>query len=139
MDTLVATLIVWIAAHSSLAAAQPPHFRFAPKQEMTGVYQGAGTEANFLRVEAFYLPATATIYLPEGWRGGNLRDDSTLVHELVHHLQAANNVRAPCPAALEREAYDLQFKWLREQGVADPYEFTELNALTVILATSCPE
>ena len=57
----------------------------------------------------------------------------------MHHLQAANNVRVPCPAALEREAYNLQFKWLREQGVADPYEFTELNVLTVILATSCPE
>ena len=57
----------------------------------------------------------------------------------VHHLQAINNVRVSCPAALEREAYDLQFKWLREQGVEDPYEYSGLNVLTVILAGICPE
>jgi hypothetical protein len=139
MDTLAATLIAWIAAHSSLGAASPPHIQFVPKQEMTRVYQGAGSEANFLRVEAFYLPATATIYLPKGWRAGDLRDDSVLVHELVHHLQAANKVRIGCPAALERQAYALQLDWLREQGIADPYDFASLDILTVIIAGSCPE
>ena len=27
----------------------------------------------------------------------------------------------PCMAAYERQAYDLQIKWLREQGIDDPY------------------
>lgn len=139
MDTLIITLIAWIAAHSNLAVADRPHIEMVPRQTMSSLYFGAASTKNFYDLEAFYLPAKATVYLPESWRPAGLRDKSILVHELVHHLQAINNVRVSCPAALEREAYDLQFKWLREQGVEDPYEYSGLNVLTVILAGICPE
>jgi hypothetical protein len=139
MDTLVATLIAWIAAHSNLTVADRPHIEIVPRQTMSNLYFGAASTKNFYHLQAFYLPAKATVYLPESWRRASLRDKSILVHELVHHLQAANNVRVSCPAALEREAYNLQFKWLREQSVKDPYEYSGLNVLTVTLASTCPE
>lgn len=139
MDILIATFIAWIAAHSSLGTAQPPHIRFVPKQVMSSAYQAAARAPNFFHAEAFYQPFTATIYLPKTWRVGDLRDRSVLLHELVHHLQTANHIKASCMGALERQAYDLQFKWLRENGVADPYDFTGLDVLTVIIAGTCPE
>lgn len=139
MDTLIIALIAWIAAHSNLAAADRPHVQNVPKQTMSALYFGAAGTKNFFHLEAFYFPSKATIYLPDTWRPADLRDESVLVHELVHHLQAANKVRVSCPAALERQAYDLQFTWLREHGVEDPYEYTGLNVLTVIMAGTCPE
>jgi hypothetical protein len=138
MDTLIASLITWIVAHSSLSPAPAPHIQFVAKQEMNRLYRGAGNR-NFFQVEAFYLPLTATIYLPEGWRANDLRDESVLVHELVHHLQAASRIRMSCPAAFERQAYHLQTEWLSEQGIAHPYDFARLDILTVIIAGSCPE
>lgn len=67
-----------------------------------------------------------------------LRDQSILVHELVHHLQHANKVNVPCPAALERQAYHLQVLWLREQGVVDPYELMGTDEFSVRVYSMCP-
>ena len=139
MDTLVAALIMWIAAHSSLGAAPAPYIQFVPKHEMSNVYLGTADSKMFFEVEAFYLPVTATIYLPKSWRGHKLRDRSVLVHELAHHLQFANHVKTSCIGSLERQAYDLQFKWLRENSIEDPYGFTGLDVLTVIFAGTCSE
>lgn len=138
MDALIVTLIAWIAAHSDLAAAGVPDIHYVSKLTMGGLYRTANAK-NYFRVEAFYIPGKSEIYLADSWRASDLRDRSVLVHELVHHLQAANKIRVPCPAALERQAYDLQFKWLRENGIERPYDFTGLDVLTVILASTCPE
>jgi len=139
MHTIIVTLIAWIIAHSNLSAVQVPHIEFVPKQEMNRAYLGTADTRMFFEVESFYLPTTATIYLPKTWRGDNLRDKSVLVHELVHHLQFANHVKTSCMGSLERQAYNLQFKWLRENGVDDPYDFTSLDVLTVVFAGTCPE
>jgi hypothetical protein len=128
LDPLVATLLTWIVAQTGLAAPDVvPH---------TAVDQSpiAKTE----NVQAFYLRATATIYLPENWRPDGLRNQSILLHELVHHVQLFNSVGMPCDRALERQAYDLQVKWLREQGVADPYKLIGTDEFTVIIFSMCP-
>jgi hypothetical protein len=59
------------------------------------------------------------------------------LHEVVHNVQRENNVQAPCEAALERQAYDPQMKWLREQGVDDPYAVIGTNELTIYMASTC--
>jgi hypothetical protein len=43
----------------------------------------------------------------------------------------------PCLAALERQAYDLQIKWLREQGVDDPYNVIKTNELGIYMVSVC--
>jgi Domain of unknown function (DUF6647) len=128
LDPLVATLLTWIVARTGLAAPDVvPH---------TVVEQSpiAKTES----VQAFYRRVTATIYLPETWRPDGLRNQSILLHELVHHVQFFNSVRMPCDRALERQAYDLQVKWLREQGVTDPYKLIGTDEFTVIIFSMCP-
>ena len=40
-------------------------------------------------------------------------------------------------AAYERQAYDLQIKWLREQGVDDPYALIGINELGIYMLSVC--
>jgi hypothetical protein len=75
--------------------------------------------------------------LPQQWAPNDLRQKSTLLHELVHHVQRSNNVELPCVAAYERQAYDLQVKWLREQGVDDPYDLIKTNELSIYMLSTC--
>jgi hypothetical protein len=55
----------------------------------------------------------------------------------VHHVQNVNNMMLPCIAAYERQAFELQISWLREQGVADPYGLIGTNELGVYLVSAC--
>jgi hypothetical protein len=152
--TLTLTLIAWIVSKAGLTAPEPPQISFVPEHQMTHLFdaaahpdqlpqadvpanQGAGGAHPVSRVLALYLRATATVYLPETWRPGGLRDQSILLHELVHHMQRFNKVVPVCPAALERQAYDLQAAWLREQGVAEPYKLIGTDEFTVLMRSAC--
>jgi len=67
-----------------------------------------------------FAEADGTIALDDSLRiGGDAADTSILVHELTHFLQRAAAHGAPaadCAAWLEREreAYDVQYRWLRD-------------------------
>jgi hypothetical protein len=52
---------------------------------------------------------------------------------VVHHVQRFNKVVPVCSAALERQAYELQATWLREQGVAEPYKLIGTDEFTVLM------
>jgi hypothetical protein len=154
VGTLTLTLLAWIVAKTGLTEPEPPPVSFAPEHQMTHLFdaaayrdrqpqadvpanQGAGGVHSGFRVQAFYVHATATVYLPETWRPGGLRDQSVLLHELVHHVQRFNKVVPVCPAALERQAYELQATWLREQGVAEPYKLIGTDEFTVLMRSAC--
>jgi len=127
MDPLVVTLLAWVVAHTGLAAPDLP--RIVRDQIVTVKNEN---------VQAFYLHAAATIHLPGTWRPDQLRDQSILLHELVHHVQWFNRISAACVSAYERQAYDLQIRWLREHGVADPYKLIRTDEFTVIIFSACP-
>ncbi|WP_143596213.1 hypothetical protein [Tistlia consotensis] len=81
-------------------------------------------------VGAFYLPGERTIYLNAAIGDPDERD-SLLVHELVHELQIADGaqLRVPCEARLEAEAYAVQARFLRRRGRDDlalPYSLAGL-------------
>jgi hypothetical protein len=46
-------------------------------------------------------------------------------------------VKVRCTAAYERQAYDLQIAWLREQGIADPYKVIGTDEFTIRLMSAC--
>ena len=48
-----------------------------------------------------------------------------------------NKIELLCIAAYERHAYDLQIKWLREQGVDDPYDLIKTNELGIYMVSVC--
>jgi hypothetical protein len=135
LDSLIAIYIAWIVARTGLSAPDHPPIHFVTPAEMA--MRHGSPENSGLDLQALYNRNKGSIYLPQEWRPNDLRQKSALLHELVHHVQRFNKIELPCLAALERQAYDLQIKWLREQGVDDPYDLIKTNELTVYLVSTC--
>ena len=79
------------------------------------------------RMRALYTPGIIVLS-PETWDPRDPLELSFVVHELVHHAQIMSGRHAPCPEALEEEAYILQNAWLEEQGrppLYDPHWITD--------------
>lgn len=136
MDALVAALAGWIALQTGLQAGPPPRIEFVSPATMTERAFGPGI-ASSPHLRALYSQPQLTVYLRQEWDAANVRDRSELVHELVHHFQNVNELQFKCSAEREKLAYDLQIAWLREQGVADPYELLEINYFFVVLLSVC--
>jgi hypothetical protein len=136
MDILTATLAAWIAVNTGLPAVAPPNIQLVTPVTMSEVAFGPGVAPSPL-LRALYSAPAGTVYLRRNWDPSKLRDQSELLHELVHHHQIAHRLPYACAAERERLAYDLQIVWLREQGVSDPYEFLEINAFFVVMASLC--
>jgi hypothetical protein len=136
MDTLIAALTGWIAIQMGFSVIEPPHIFFVPQIQMNKIAYGSNA-ANSPYLRATYSQQEKTIYLRENWNSENLTDRSILVHELVHHFQIIHDIKYECHAARERLAYDLQFAWLRKQGVNDPYELLQTNELFISLISTC--
>ncbi|MFH7325962.1 DUF6647 family protein [Desulfurivibrio sp. C05AmB] len=66
-----------------------------------------------------YDDETQTIFLPDECCPDDLLNQSTLLHELVHHVQEATGMVYPCSAARERLAYEQKI------GVRHPFFFWE--------------
>ena len=135
---VVTGLIAWIVAKTGWVVQEPPSIRFVPQTQLVEMYFGGNSSSNDIQIGALYLAKSHIVYLPEKWNPNDLHDRSALLHELVHHLQALNNVKAKCLAAYDRQAFDLQFEWLREQGIQDPYKFIDIDEFTIRLLSQCP-
>jgi hypothetical protein len=132
---VVTPLIAWIVAKTGWTVHEAPLIRFIPEAELVKMFTG-GKETDF-HIHALYADKEHSIYLPDGWRADDLYDRSALLHELVHHLQNLNNVKAACSSEYELQAFELQAAWLREQGVEDPLNFMGINAMAIFLLSRC--
>lgn len=135
LNSLVATYLAWIVAQTGLSAPGHPPIHFVTSTELATRH--GSPENSRLELQALYNRSEGSIYLPQQWLPDDLRQKSALLHELVHHVQRFNNIELPCIAAHERQAYDLQIKWLREQGVDDPYDLIKTNGLGIYMASVC--
>lgn len=138
-SSMVDPFITWIADQTDLKAPEPPLIVLLPYEQMTKMYFGDMQTSGSFQLRGFYDSRTTTIYLPNTWDPNDLRDQSILLHELVHHVQRSNHVRAPCPTALEQQALDLQAAWLSDQGVSEPYEFIGTDLFTVQILFACQD
>jgi hypothetical protein len=136
MDILVAALATWISVRTGLPVAEPPKIEFLSPVTMSEVAFGPSVSPSPM-LRALYSGPAGTVYLRRNWDASKLRDQSELLHELVHHYQSVHRLGYACAAEREALAYDLQIAWLREQGVSDPYEFLEINAFFVVMASAC--
>lgn len=136
MDALIAALAGWIALHTGLSAGPPPQIEFVTSTTMTERAFGPGIAPSPL-LRALYSQPARTVYLRKEWDAASLRDRSELLHELVHHFQHIHNLKFECAKQREKLAYDLQLAWLREQGVADPYDLLEINHFFVVMISVC--
>ena len=133
MAELIVALLTWIAAETALVMPPPPHVVLVAEDEMTEL------ATRHIDVMGFYDRDTATVYLRAGWDPADLRSRATLLHELVHHVQDFNKIPSRCAAEQEILAYELAVKWLRQQGVADPYKVLDIDEFTIMFFSTCPE
>ena len=64
------------------------------------------------------------------------------MHVLVHHMQnhiGVNLKTVGCKGELEKEAYELQDRWLKEKYDANVYDVIGINELFLMVLTSCSD
>lgn len=135
---LAASVTDWTAAASGLPkpAALPVVMRVS-RSEMAALRYGSRVGvAGLARVVALYDRRGGRILLAEDWTGATPEEVSVLVHELVHHLEAAAGIVPACPAAGEARAYATQAAWLAGFG-RDLRQGFGLDPLTLRLVTAC--
>lgn len=145
LEPLMRSLMTWAAPATGYPAPDSvPRVRFADRCDIEAfVFPDAGRECDTEHgegVQAAYEHHSATIYLQTGWSPTDLSDVSTLLHELVHHMQreaglTMDTVGCP-PRDLEKPAYDAQIAWLNASGV-DAFETIGINGLFYVIITSC--
>ncbi len=131
-----AELITWIVAQTHWTIHETPPIRLIPYAELA---KKSGEKPTDFHVEALYSDQDRIIYLTDGWRADDLRDRSTLLHELVHHLQYLNHVKVTCEFEYEFQAFKLQAVWLSEQGVEDPLDLMGINPFFLLMLGQCDE
>lgn len=137
---LVAELLDWIGSCTDWMVGEPPNIVVVPETELGRMLLGERPgKGGGLTIRAVYDASGPTIYLPKGWDASGTVDRSALLHELVHHLQHVNRAPFRCRNALEAEAFSLQFAWLKEQGIPDPYAALGTTELTIRLLSICPD
>lgn len=98
---------------------------------------------NRMRPLAAYFNDSDTIVLVDGFDMDSPLDQSILMHELVHYAQDVSGqallrqLQGSCiNEAWEKDAYDVQFTWLRQIGF-DPEELTGVDPITLKFLTTC--
>jgi len=128
---LMAELDVWLDANSGLARPPSPLSRVEfvePGSEV--LYEGRMTKLDNT-VRGLYDEDLSTIYLVNPWTGDDAYERSILLHEMLHHRQAAAR-HWYCPQAMEWDAYLTQEAYLNAHG-----ETGDFNWGWVVLASSC--
>ena len=139
----VTALLGAIGAWTAEAAGLPlpdalPVVVWASRTEMATLHYGKDADAagGSVRIEALYDGDTRRILLLEDWTGATPEELSVLVHEMVHHLQAAAGTTYACPAEREVLAYDVQERWLQTFGTDLEAAF-DITPLTRFVFTRC--
>ena len=153
MDILLTAIVTWLSVNLGLPALyEHPRIAFVSPQQMHAVrYRalaaGGGPRASLRpgstiqaeqlpELEAIYDDQTRTIYLEEDWSGKTPAELSVLVHEMVHHLQHAADLKYACAAEREKAAYAAQRRWLALYGLDLEDEF-KLDPMTLLVRTNC--
>ncbi len=122
MYSFISGALLWVIAQFGSSGVLPaPIVQWASQQQMVQV--AAATEPSMrdyirdhgLQLGGLYIPDADKIYLRDGLDMDDPRDQSVLVHELVHYVQDQLGVTGTTEQ-LEAQAYALQDQWLREQG-----------------------
>lgn len=135
---IVGKLIAWVNAKTGWRAHAAPVICFVPDARLSKMLAARNGRGKAVHIGALYSRRDDTIYLPTEWGSDDLRDRATLLHELIHHLQAINKVEVSCPNVYEFQAYSLTIDWLREQGVEQPMKMLHINDVALFMLSQCP-
>ncbi len=135
---LMFSLLAWIGANTgyqiptSEAALPSIHLRTAHDLRVFSFGSEEKARENSSRdIRALYDRHKNRIYLYSEFDENNPEDRASVLHELVHFVQAFNGKEYPCVAEQEPEAYDLTDKWITE--TAAPVPLYDLFFVTTLL------
>lgn len=135
--SLIDTIELWLVANFDLEpAAVPPDLARVAPSKLVEIRYGPASQVSPGQVLGAYDETDRIIYLTESWNGRTPEELSVLVHEMVHHLQASNDMRFACPGEREGLAYRAQDDWLRLFGM-DLKSAFGIDAATLLVATAC--
>lgn len=102
----------WIENNSKLNIyVTDPKFEFVPLKELN-----KNTKDELLTLGT-YNTETHVVTLVKGFNPKRALHKSLLLHEMVHHYQAMNKLKYLCTDMREHLAYELQRKWMEENGL----------------------
>jgi hypothetical protein len=148
---LLTAIETWLSTQFDLPAIQShPRIELVPVKKIValryrGLLPNGGMEAPLNSRSAIssendtvavYSDSAQTIYLAQGWTGRTAAELSTLVHEMVHHIQHLAGLKHECPQAREKLAYMAQDRWLNVFGGSLAQDF-DLDGLSLLVKTKC--
>ena len=126
---LVANLNQWLDAETEYETRMDrPRIELTSQEQAEELHGVADRSSG--RTRGLYDDTTRTIYLTSPWSADDPYDVSILLHEMVHHRQAAQHWY--CPQAQEWRAYQIQAQWLEERAVEVPFYWP-----AIALQSSC--
>lgn len=129
MSDAVEELETWLDHEAKFPRRdEAPKIQFVESLSAAGINEASVTIGR--KTRGLYDPKTATNTLVQPWNADSLQDRSVLLHELIHHRQAAR--LWGCLGAMEYPAYKLQEAWLNENGLA-----LDVNWIAIVLAANC--
>ena len=149
LEAVIASFMIWISAHTGFVIPEPPDFSKRTEREIWNMVYSCdkNPKSNPCReprgeagIVAIYNNRLKEIMVPMWFDLDKLSHRSILLHELVHHLQYENEYdeEVMCKAELEKQAYDLQDLWLKENK-AVLSKGLEIGPLLRYTVTTCDE
>lgn len=144
MKSLLFTLLLWINQNTGMSYdignGLPSVHRVSQEALASERYGGrlSKSETDHIKSEiaALYDPKQKRILVGDYVDSDSVLGRSALIHELVHFIQYEQGVasQAPCMQFLERDAYRVQAKYLKQNG-----RVPEFDEFTVAIRSMCAD
>ncbi|OGZ29762.1 MAG: hypothetical protein A2931_00480 [Candidatus Niyogibacteria bacterium RIFCSPLOWO2_01_FULL_45_48] len=123
MEALILSLLVWLGMRTDFNLpkdkSELPKIEYRTAEAMKIIVYGVIGSTIHKEVRASY--DKNTLYLPKDFNPKDLKDQRTMLHELVHFLQDYNKRKYECRNVAEIEAYTIATRWGQEYGIEDDY------------------
>jgi len=112
MENLLLTLFVWISTYTPFPMddVRLPVVKLTTPEAICMKATGAEECTSV----AYYIPETNEITLRNTFDVNNVRDQSLLLHEVIHYVQDVYSVPHVCASQHEAEAYNYQNMYLAQ-------------------------
>ena len=126
MKEILTALMIWLAANTTLDTNHDiPKVVFLPQDKMEQLYYVDEPDKLPNELHGLYDTDSDTIILRDTWDRRKPWDMGVLVHEMVHYLQDMNSMDFQCTAQMEKDAWPIQQKYLKDQHDYD-WEYDSL-------------
>ena len=136
MKEILTALMIWLGANTTLDTNHDiPKVVFLPQEKMEQMYYVDEPEKLPNELHGIYDTDSDTIILRDTWDRRKPWDMGVLVHEMVHYLQDMNSMDFQCTAQMEKDAWPIQQKYLKDQHDYD----WEYDSLWYMVISTCSD